>query len=262
MPIDPTAILALTGGLGNSISGAITSKRNTDRTIRANRELAEYAYSKDLEMWNRQNLYNSPEAQMSRLKGAGLNPNLVYGTGATANTSGSMPHYNAPTAQYNYKPVELTSALSAYQDFQMRQAQIDNVKAQTSNVKERTFNESLRRWILDIQGRTGEFDLDRRKNLAPFQQQAAEAGADTARTHWNVELQKLRNMQHDEQLKVLEKKYRAANLTTQQIDQEKKEAELLYQQFRNEWMKMGITNSDSVIFRILIRMFNEVGVEP
>ncbi len=35
----------------------------------------------NLDMWNRTNEYNSPMAQMERLKQAGLNPNLMYGQG-------------------------------------------------------------------------------------------------------------------------------------------------------------------------------------
>lgn len=110
---------------------AKVAKYNTDKTIEANKELAEYAYSKDVEMWNNANSYNSPEAQMQRLKEAGLNPNLVYGTGAVGNSSASLPHYQAPNQQYNYRPsVNLPAMLNMFQDFRLRQAQIDNVRAQ------------------------------------------------------------------------------------------------------------------------------------
>lgn len=82
------AAAGLAGGLFNGFSAASTSRRNTDRQIQAQKELAEYSYAKDLEMWNRANAYNDPSAQMKRLEGAGLNPNLVYGHGSVAgNTS-------------------------------------------------------------------------------------------------------------------------------------------------------------------------------
>lgn len=125
-------IAGMAGNLVSDIISARTAKRNTDRTIQANREMAEYQYSKDIEMWNLNNAYNSPEAQQLRLNKAGLNPNLVYGSGSVAgNTTGSMPKYNAPTAQYNYKPsVDPGSMIGAYQDMEMRQVQIDNARAQ------------------------------------------------------------------------------------------------------------------------------------
>lgn len=81
-------------------------------------------------MWNRGNEYNSPVAQMARLREAGLNPNLVYGSGATGNMASQLPKYNAPTVSYNYQPpVNPLEILGAYQDFRLRQAQLDNMEA-------------------------------------------------------------------------------------------------------------------------------------
>lgn len=145
-------------GIGSAIAGAgsvISSgqqakvaRENTDKTIAANKKMAEYQYSKDLEMWNQGNKYNSPSAQMDRLKAAGLNPNLVYGSGSAAgNTSGQLPKYNAPTVDYNYKPpVDIGGAiegatggfaqgLGMFQDMRLKQAQSDNMKEQNKTLK-------------------------------------------------------------------------------------------------------------------------------
>lgn len=108
-----------------------TDRLNAQRQNEYNKQMAEYQYMKDLEMWNRANEYNLPENQMARLKTAGLNPNLIYG-GAPQNAAvGNLPKYNAPEwVPDNVAPPNLAQALSAYQDFSMRQAQIDNLKAQ------------------------------------------------------------------------------------------------------------------------------------
>jgi hypothetical protein len=95
--------------------------------------MAEYQYSKDLEMWNRANEYNSPAKQMERYASAGLNPNLIYGTGSASagNTATSLPKYQAPSARFDYKPsVQLPMMLSMFQDFAIKQAQIDNLREQ------------------------------------------------------------------------------------------------------------------------------------
>ncbi|MEM3753867.1 MAG: hypothetical protein QW778_04690 [Candidatus Micrarchaeaceae archaeon] len=42
-------------------------------------------------MWNLQNAYNLPEAQMERFKQAGLNPNLIYGQGTSGNADSPKP---------------------------------------------------------------------------------------------------------------------------------------------------------------------------
>lgn len=118
---------------GSGIVGGFASIGNTNKTIRANKQMAAYQYSKDLEMWNRQNEYNSPEAQQLRLSKAGLNPNLVYGNGTvTGNVSSQMPKYNAPTLEYNYHPEQILQSVGMYQDYKLKQAQIDQVKALTS----------------------------------------------------------------------------------------------------------------------------------
>lgn len=120
-------------GIGQGALEARTAKRNTDATIAANQKMAEYQYSKDLEMWNKANEYNSPASQMSRYTSAGLNPNLIYGTGTSSsgNTATSLPKYQAPTVKYDYKPsVDLGMVLNMYQDFRLKQAQTDNLVEQ------------------------------------------------------------------------------------------------------------------------------------
>ena len=56
------------GGAIQSIINQRTQKRNVDLQNQENRKLAEYQYSKDLEMWNRANEYNTPANQMQRFK--------------------------------------------------------------------------------------------------------------------------------------------------------------------------------------------------
>lgn len=154
LKIQPLIEMAL-GGIGSALSTSIeakTARENTDRTNQANRELAEYQYSKDVEMWNRGNAYNNPTAQMARLKAAGLNPNLVYGSGAAAgNTTQQLPKYSAPTMNYSYKPpVDPLSMIGAFQNFKIQNAQYDNLKAQNENIQADTavklMNEFTGKW--------------------------------------------------------------------------------------------------------------------
>lgn len=156
--------IPVVGGLIQGALDARQSRENTRRTIEANKQMAEYAYSKDLEMWNRGNTYNAPQAQMDRLKSAGLNPNLVYGSGAVAGqASGTLPKYNAPTMDYSHvlptRIGDAVSKISQYQDFAVKQAQIDNLNAQRHAIYEDTeikklevqkrlkFNEWLPKWL-------------------------------------------------------------------------------------------------------------------
>lgn len=99
-------MFALAGPLisgGVSLAGSLLSNifgsHSQDKTNENQMKLAEYQYSKALEMWNRNNEYNTPSAQRERMEAAGFNPNLVYGHGSVVNTSSSYPQYSAPTLQ-------------------------------------------------------------------------------------------------------------------------------------------------------------------
>lgn len=130
-------ISGLISGIGSGVGGILqpfidakTSKINTDKTNQANLEMSKYAYSKDLEMWNKQNQYNSPQEQMNRYKQAGLNPNLIYGQGSSGNAT-TLPKYSAPRQEYNYKPaINPAMTLSMFTDFAMKQQQTDNMRQQ------------------------------------------------------------------------------------------------------------------------------------
>lgn len=134
---------ALAGGLG-AIGGVIgqnaasrNARQNTDRTIAANRELAELGYNRDIERWNIANEYNTPLAQMKRLQEAGINPHLAFAKGAPQNVSSpTLPKYNPPRQDYNYQPAaNLAHTLSGFQNFAIQQAQIDNLKSNSERNK-------------------------------------------------------------------------------------------------------------------------------
>lgn len=89
--------------LGGIFSGA--QQHNTSMSALAlqnkyNRQMADLAWQRNLDMWNRQNAYNSPKEQVARLKEAGLNPNLMYvsGSASTGNAS-NAPTYDSPTSE-------------------------------------------------------------------------------------------------------------------------------------------------------------------
>jgi len=152
-----TSLIGTVGGIIQNRQNAKVQNRNTDLTIQANKMASEYAYSKDLEMWNRQNEYNSPTAQMDRYKKAGLNPMLIYGQGtASAGQATTLPKYQAPTAKYDYAPSgNIPGMLSQYQDFRLRQAQIDNLTAQADDNRNKAGISAVQKTIAEHFGFSG-----------------------------------------------------------------------------------------------------------
>lgn len=79
------------GGAGNAAAVKAVQEQN-----RGNMELAKYAYSQNLAQWERENQYNTPAAQIARMRDAGLNPNLMYGDTNAGGISAKSPTYDAP----------------------------------------------------------------------------------------------------------------------------------------------------------------------
>lgn len=117
-------------GIAGSITSAIQNKKARKHAFK----MAEYSYGKDLEQWERQNMYNSPTQQMARLKAAGLNPNMVYGTGVAAATGQAKesPKYQAPNMKYGIPTPDLNMApaIQSYQDIRRTGEFIDTQRKQ------------------------------------------------------------------------------------------------------------------------------------
>lgn len=169
---------SLLGGLGSS---AMNNKAVRD-TNKANMEIAKYqaqwqqqenekAYQRSLNMWNLQNEYNSPTQQMARIRAAGLNPNLVYGNGVTGNSSGSTPQYepakfNAPTMQaYRGWNLGISDAISRFLAYRTVKAQVDNMEAQNSLIRQQTATEATKQANIAASTSRSEFDLNMAKEL-------------------------------------------------------------------------------------------------
>lgn len=138
------ALISGGAGIVSSLFGFGASKHATDQSVEAvkeqnagNMRLAEYQYEKNLEQWNRQNEYNSPAAQMERYKAAGLNPNLIYGNGASsAGNAASSPQYQAPHLDAYTDFSRNAAALSGIMEQALKAAQIYKTEQETDNLKQ------------------------------------------------------------------------------------------------------------------------------
>lgn len=129
------SILASTTSTINTATNAIAQSNLNRRTQKWNEKQYDKARTDNMSDWNKQNEYNSPAAQMARLKAAGLNPNLVYDNGAAtvsaqAVKSADTPAWNPKAPEYNF-----SSGINAYYDAQIKTATIDNLKQQFQNME-------------------------------------------------------------------------------------------------------------------------------
>lgn len=128
-------VLPLVSGISALAGGAFNYFANKDTN------------QKNLEMWHLNNAYNTPAAQMQRYRDAGLNPNLMYQQGSVGNSS-SAPEYQRPEVDVDLN--QSLSQLSQYQDFKVKQAQVDNIRAQTDQTRESIINMIKEQTIKDL----------------------------------------------------------------------------------------------------------------
>ena len=125
-----SGLTGLLGGigtvLGGPVGGLIGSLGSSLFSNRGAKRRQQLADQQNIKFWKMQNEYNLPANQMKRLRDAGLNPNLIYGSGS-ANTgiAGSVaPSKPAPYNIKNPTPSMLQTALI--------EAQINNVNSSTA----------------------------------------------------------------------------------------------------------------------------------
>lgn len=172
---------AIIGGLDSFAGSMIGANAQRQANIQ-NMQLAKYqnnwqtaenekAYARSVEMWNMQNQYNSPTAQMSRLRQAGLNPNLVYGSGVTGNSAGSAPQYQPAKIQratmepYRGWNLGLSDAASMYMAMRQNKAQVENMEVQNKLIKEQARTEGIRQGNIAMATARSGFDLDLAREL-------------------------------------------------------------------------------------------------
>lgn len=128
--MDPMTLSAVASGATSGmqmIGNAVSNWQNR----RFSRNMYELQRRDNLDFWNKQNAYNSPQEQMKRLQEAGLNPALMYGKAASAGQA-------SPISTPDIKPVSFrpifdqgaANSINQYFDSRVRQAQVDNLEVQ------------------------------------------------------------------------------------------------------------------------------------
>lgn len=127
----------------SGLTGLFGSRQQIDAQRKENQETREYNLNLarlqnkwNIDQWNRENVYNSPAAQMSRFAAAGLNPNLVYGQTNTApQLSGSLSS-GAPSTPTDMTP--LGEVFRSIGEQRLLDAQVRNVNALTAKTEAET----------------------------------------------------------------------------------------------------------------------------
>lgn len=161
-------------GAGASLAGGALNAWQTERQNRRSeafsREMYDRTRADNLQFWNMQNEYNSPQAQMARFQAAGLNPNLIYGQG-NSGPAGSIPTPDVQTPQF--RTPEWGNALStsglgfmnAIYDLDIKQAQVDNLKAQNTVIRQDALLKAAQTSSVGTGEQSTMFDLEFKRKM-------------------------------------------------------------------------------------------------
>lgn len=117
----------------------------------------EQANAANLELWREQSEWNKPINQLARLREAGMNPNLIYGSGSVQNTISSAPKMEASERRGD---IDILGMLGMYQQIQNGAMQRDLMSEQIKKLKLEENNAMIKGvgMILDNVGKNVEND--------------------------------------------------------------------------------------------------------
>ena len=138
------------GGIGGAAISAIGSffgnKSNRKQSAEAFERESKFAREERLaqqqwieQMYEKNNSYNSPAAQMQRLKDAGLNPDLMYSRGDVGNATAPEAPAQAPTPRFNVIPTNTygqTAQIAADAGLKAAQARLAESESKKTDTEE------------------------------------------------------------------------------------------------------------------------------
>lgn len=141
-----TAIGALGGAAISAIGNWFGNKSNRKASREAFERESKFAREERLaqqqwieQMYEKNNSYNSPAAQMQRLKDAGLNPDLMYSRGDVGNATAPEAPQQAMTPRYNVIPTNTygqTAQIAADAGLKAAQARLADSQSKKTDTEE------------------------------------------------------------------------------------------------------------------------------
>lgn len=146
-------------------------REENQKTRDYNLNLAKQQNQWNIDQWNRENEYNTPSAQMSRYKSAGLNPDLMYGQ---QNLSAASPEMTAGegASPMDYSPVAngptIGEAASIAANARLTNAQAKLAESQADKVDSETVGQTINNeWLPKLlKGQTEINEADVKQRLA------------------------------------------------------------------------------------------------
>lgn len=161
--MDPLIGASLIAG-GASLAGNMLSNS-------ANAKAAEEAGKAARDLWREQAVYNTPANQVARLRAAGLNPNLIYGSGS-ANTGNISTLPQVFKKEYSYDFAKAIDKAAVFMQMKNLDEQNKNLQEQNYNLREQSKKISADTKRANVQADVEKLQLDYFKKYGRFPNQS------------------------------------------------------------------------------------------
>lgn len=228
--------------LGNYAVQVAANKRQFKYQQKAMAQQQQY----NKELWDYQNAYNTPQAQMERLTAAGLNPHLIYGSGsAGAGNAGSIAPTEVPVQQ---------AARAEIPDLMMRRLTVRQMDAQYAATTQAIETAKTHAALNEINAALGNLKQMEQGARAKFFEKNAASEA------------RLKEFVSQRSKALLGNEFRKGDLMDQmQVMRQKAitsmELDNVFKANRNELAKWGLYSSDDPKLRIIIQAARRMGVD-
>lgn len=227
--------------MGNYAITAASNRRQYKNQVKA----MELQLDQNKQLWDYQNAYNSPQAQMARLQEAGLNPRLIYGSGAggAGNASPIQPA-EVPTRQVAKPEVP---------DIMLRHLQMRQMDAQYEATRQSIDQMRTKAGLTEVQTALSGAKLAMESARIKHSKSLAQSEESLQRfaAHRSKELHY--NEQRKGELMDQLMEVRGKQMTSMDLDN-------AFKANRNELAKWGVYQSDSPILRTLMQATRRMGV--
>ncbi len=268
MPIAAATSAALIGA-GGAAASAFSQGNQNRKNRQWTEDMNSLQYSRNVDFWNMQNEYNSPQAQMGRFKEGGLNPHLIYGNGTSS--AGNAGSIQTPDIQpYQHRSPNFDSATNIARSYIHDIADLDIKQAQHSNLLTDNTNKIKQGMLLDAQTGQSRFDLQFAKKLEQTNADALKQQVKNLETQQRYTLDKNEreiamnsaNLQESAE-RILKIRSDTANSTAQRrvIHEQMKslQKDNTLKQLSVDLKKMGIESHDPWHYRVLARILGNKG---
>lgn len=252
-------------------AGVIAQGKLNKKTRQWNEKMMDRQRDWALADWTMQNEYNSPTAQMQRLREAGLNPMLVYGKGAD-NISGAIRATESKS--WNPKSPDtsgLANSLFNQYDIAIKQAQADNFKVQNTVLQQEAMLKAAQTGQTLQSTATNKQQYEQAASLFPYTLEGTIANIKQteANTAFTLNQDERAAAQNAQTLakgveEILNLRATRANTSAEfdRIQEQIKNirADTKLKSLDTELKDLGIQPSDNIFFRILGRILSEYGI--